>query len=110
MSHCETFYLHARGEKCYLDLGADSYNLPDYNSTYRVRTEGHNVMVFNPGREYGQKFGGQGRIIDCQFGQDPNEGVKKLAIHFEEIRTCKLSVSLSVIQEDVECTSIGKMQ
>jgi hypothetical protein len=48
-----TFVLDALGVRWALDLGADNYNLPGYFGKkrweyYRMRAEGHNVVVVNP--------------------------------------------------------------
>jgi hypothetical protein len=49
-----TFVLEALGERWFVDLGADNYNLPGYFGRqrwdyYRLRAEGHNTLVINPG-------------------------------------------------------------
>ncbi len=49
-----TFVLDALGQRWALDLGADNYNLPAYFGNkrwtyYRLRAEGHNTLVINPG-------------------------------------------------------------
>jgi hypothetical protein len=49
-----TFVLDALGERWALDLGPDDYNLTGYFEAfrwdyYRVRAEGHNTLVINPG-------------------------------------------------------------
>ncbi|MEX0774766.1 MAG: heparinase II/III family protein [Phycisphaeraceae bacterium] len=50
-----TFVLDALGRRWATDLGPDNYNLPAYFSKttrwtyYRMRAEGHNVVVVNPG-------------------------------------------------------------
>ncbi len=49
-----TFVLDALGVRWAVDLGADDYNLPAYFGNqrwtyYRLRTEGHNTVVLNPG-------------------------------------------------------------
>jgi hypothetical protein len=49
-----SFVLDALGKRFVMDLGADDYNMPGYFGSgrwnyYRMRAEGHNVMVFNPG-------------------------------------------------------------
>lgn len=51
-----TFVLDALGERWVVDLGADDYNLPGYFGKqrwtyYRLRAEGHNTLVLNPGAE-----------------------------------------------------------
>jgi hypothetical protein len=48
-----TFVLDALGHRWAVDLGADNYNLPGYFggqrwTYYRMRAEGHNVVVLNP--------------------------------------------------------------
>jgi hypothetical protein len=49
-----TLVLEALGERWFVDLGADNYNLPGYFGRqrwdyYRLRAEGHNTLVINPG-------------------------------------------------------------
>lgn len=49
-----TFVLEALGERWFVDLGADDYNLPGYFggqrwNYYRLRAEGHNTLLINPG-------------------------------------------------------------
>ena len=74
-----SFVLDALGKRWVLDLGADNYNMPGYFSTgtngkrwdyYRMRAEGHNTIVLNPGVKADQnplaatkiiKFGNKGK-------------------------------------------------
>ena len=53
-----SFVLDAFGKRFVMDLGADNYNAPGYFNTgangqrwnyYRMRAEGHNIVVINPG-------------------------------------------------------------
>jgi hypothetical protein len=49
-----SFVLDALGTRWAVDLGADNYNLPGYFGKqrweyYRLRAEGHNTLVINPG-------------------------------------------------------------
>jgi hypothetical protein len=49
-----SFILEAQGVRWALDLGGDDYNLPGYFDRnrwdyYRLRAEGHNTLVINPG-------------------------------------------------------------
>jgi hypothetical protein len=49
-----SFILEAQGVRWALDLGGDDYNLPGYFDRtrwdyYRLRAEGHNTLVLNPG-------------------------------------------------------------
>lgn len=50
-----SFILEALGTRWAMDLGADDYNMPAYFgnqrwSYYRLRAEGHNTLLINPGR------------------------------------------------------------
>jgi hypothetical protein len=50
-----TFVLDALGERWAEDIGSDDYNLPGYFGGkrwdyYRLRAEGHNTLVINPGK------------------------------------------------------------
>ena len=50
-----SFIFEALGERWLIDLGKDDYNLPGYfgdlrYTYYRMRAEGHNTLVINPGR------------------------------------------------------------
>jgi hypothetical protein len=50
-----TFVLDALGERWAMGFGADNYNLPGYFGKqrwdyYRLRAEGHNTLVVNPGK------------------------------------------------------------
>ena len=63
-----TFVLDALGVRWAVDLGADDYNLPAYFGNrrwtyYRLRAEGHNTLVINPGPEPDQDPAASGRII-----------------------------------------------
>lgn len=52
-----SFVLEAAGQRWAVDLGADDYNMPKYFSPdirwtyYRLRAEGHNTLVINPGQD-----------------------------------------------------------
>ncbi len=54
------FVLDALGERWAMDFGRDDYNLPGYFggqrwTYYRLRAEGHNTLVVNPGKDADQK-------------------------------------------------------
>jgi hypothetical protein len=62
-----TFVLDAEGERWAVDLGPDDYNLPGYFEPsrwdyYRVRAEGHNTLVINPGGDPDQSPAASARI------------------------------------------------
>ena len=58
------FILQAMGESYFVDLGKDSYNIPNYQcDAYRTRAEGHNTLVINPnGQKFDQTFAGWAEI------------------------------------------------
>ncbi len=50
-----SFVLDALGQRWAVDLGSDDYNMPGYFGAnrwtyYRLRAEGHNTLVLNPGK------------------------------------------------------------
>jgi hypothetical protein len=62
-----SFVLDALGQRWALDLGGDDYNLPGYFGRqryeyYRLRAEGHNTLVINPGEAPDQDPESVGRI------------------------------------------------
>jgi hypothetical protein len=64
-----SFVLDALGERWVVDLGADNYNLPGYfggkrYDYYRMRAEGHNTLVLNPGEGPDQD-----KKADCRIRQ-----------------------------------------
>ncbi|MCK4873405.1 MAG: heparinase II/III family protein [Phycisphaerales bacterium] len=63
-----SFVLDALGKRWALDLGGDNYNLPAYFGSkrwtyYRLRTEGHNAIVVNPGQQPSQDPTAHAKII-----------------------------------------------
>lgn len=66
------FVLDALGERWAMDFGHDDYNLPGYFGNqrwnyYRLRAEGHNTLVVNPGEGPDQKLTGT-KIIRFESG------------------------------------------
>jgi hypothetical protein len=62
-----SFVLDALGKRWAVDLGGDDYNLPSYfggkrYTYYRLRAEGHNTLVLNPGEGPDQETGGTATI------------------------------------------------
>jgi hypothetical protein len=67
--------LDALGQRFAVDLGADDYNLPGYfggqrYQYYRLRAEGHNTLVINPGKEPDQDLKAEARIARFVSGDD----------------------------------------
>ncbi|HTL56764.1 MAG TPA: heparinase II/III family protein [Candidatus Limnocylindrales bacterium] len=70
-----SFIFEALGERWAIDPGADDYNMPDYFGKqrwtyYRLRAEGHNTLVFNPGKDPDQDPAASASIT--RFGHDAN--------------------------------------
>jgi hypothetical protein len=71
-----SFVLDALGERWVLDLGADDYNLPGYFGKqrwtyYRLRAEGHNTLVLNPGTAPDQDPAGKATVT--RFHSTPSQ-------------------------------------
>jgi len=71
-----TFVLDALGHRWALDLGADNYNMPGYWDRkhqrwtyYRMRTEGHNVVLIDPDAEPNQAPDATAKIV--RFSSQP---------------------------------------
>jgi hypothetical protein len=70
-----SFVLDALGQRWALDLGADDYNLPGYFGAqrwnyYRLRAEGQNTLVINPGAGPDQDPKGFARLIRFESRPD----------------------------------------
>ncbi len=72
-----SFVLEAKGVRWAVDLGPDDYDLPGYFEEtgrrwdyYRLRAEGHNTLVIDPGKGPDQDPSGGGRIVS--FTGTPN--------------------------------------
>jgi len=70
-----SFVLDALGVRWVADLGADNYNLPGYFggqrwTYYRLRAEGHNTVILNPGPEPDQDPKGAARIAKYEARSD----------------------------------------
>ncbi|MBE7049733.1 MAG: hypothetical protein E7394_03060 [Ruminococcaceae bacterium] len=92
-----TFVMDAFGETFFIDLGADNYNVSDYYNTYRVRAEGHNVLVFNADERHGQKKGGIGGIEKYEFGENESFAIGNLSDVYDDdigIETYKRGVKI----------------
>lgn len=73
-----SFILDALGQRWAVDLGADNYNLPGYFggqrwNYYRLRAEGHNTLVINPGKEPDQDPKAAAKII--RFDSKPGRAI-----------------------------------
>ncbi|MHC4996543.1 MAG: heparinase II/III domain-containing protein, partial [Planctomycetota bacterium] len=74
-----SFIFYGLGEKWLIDMGTErqtylghQHRLPK-SDFYRIREEGHNTLVFNPGPEYGQDPKGRAEIE--RFESSPGEAL-----------------------------------
>lgn len=67
-----SFVFEALGERWAIDLGSDDYNMPAYFGNrrwtyYRLRAEGHNTLVLNPGQGPDQDSSARARFTSHEF-------------------------------------------
>ncbi len=79
-----SFVLDALGQRWAVDLGADDYNLPGYfggqrYTYYRLRAEGHNTLVLNPGQGPDQDPRPTARI--ARFVSEPDRAIRPRRPH-----------------------------
>jgi hypothetical protein len=80
-----SFVLDALGQRWAIDLGRDNYNLHDYFvpparwDYYRLRAEGHNTLVLNPGKEADQDPKAVASITRCEFSPETGFAIVDLS-------------------------------
>jgi hypothetical protein len=79
-----SFVFDAMGARWAVDLGSDDYNLPGYFggqrwNYYRLRAEGQNTLVINPGAGPDQESGAAARIIRFESAPERAFGIADLS-------------------------------
>jgi hypothetical protein len=79
-----SFVFDALGARWALDLGSDDYNLPGYFggqrwNYYRLRAEGQNTLVINPGSGPDQEPGAAARMIRFESRPERSFGIADLS-------------------------------
>ena len=79
-----SFVLDAIGERWFVDLGPDNYNLPGYFGSgrwnfYRNRAEGHNTVVVNPGSGADQNPQAKATIVTFKCDPDRSCAIADLS-------------------------------
>ncbi|MCX6925073.1 MAG: heparinase II/III family protein [Verrucomicrobia bacterium] len=78
-----SFVFDAAGVRWAMDLGADNYNLPGYFggqrwNYYRLRAEGQNTLVINPGEGPDQDLAARAQIIRFESGTERSFAIADL--------------------------------
>src|SRR6185436_3671178 len=78
-----SFVLDALGVRWAVDLGADNYNLPGYFGEqrwnyYRLRAEGQNTLVINPGAGPDQDSSAASRIVRFEMSDERSFAIADL--------------------------------
>jgi hypothetical protein len=78
-----SFVLDMLGERWFVDLGSDDYNLPGYFGShrwdfYRLRAEGHNTLVLNPDTAPDQDPRATANITHCKSTPDRASAIADL--------------------------------
>lgn len=108
-----SFVFDALGQRWAVDLGADDYNMPGYFGAqrytyYRLRAEGHNTLVLNPGQGPDQALSSVGRIRKFTSQPDRAAAVADMtAAYAEHARRVERGVALVnrravLIQDEVD--------
>jgi hypothetical protein len=79
-----SFVFDAMGARWAVDLGSDDYNLPGYFggqrwNYYRLRAEGQNTLVINPGAGPDQETGAAARMIRFESRPERSFGIADLS-------------------------------
>jgi len=98
-----TFVLDALGHRWALDLGPDDYNLPGYFGKqrweyYRLRAEGHNTVVIDPGAGPDQDPKAAGKIV--RFESAPKQAFAIAELPQQHTRGILLRNRREVVVED----------
>jgi hypothetical protein len=115
-----TFVLDALGQRFACDLGGDDYNLPAYFGNqrwtyYRLRAEGHNSLVINPGEGPDQDPKAAAKIIKFESTPERSFGVMDLTAAYAGAESILRGISLQhgtawdtvTVQDEVTLTKPG---
>lgn len=108
-----SFVFDALGHRWAVDLGSDNYNLPGYFGNqrwtyYRMRAEGHNTLVLNPGERPGQRPSAEAKIVRFNDAPDKAFAIADLTAAYEpEAQNVRRGIALRdrnriLIQDEVK--------
>ncbi len=108
-----TFVLDALGVRWAVDLGAGNYNLPGYFGSqrwtyYRLRAEGHNTLVLNPGPEPDQAPKASAKVV--RFSSEPGRAMavadltEAYAPHASSVKRgiARLGAGQALVQDELQ--------
>lgn len=102
-----TFVLDAAGQRWFHDLGGDSYALPGYFSNpqrwtyYRMRAEGQNTLVINPGADGGQRLSATPPVTLFRSGADGGRTVMDLTSAYAGVTSVQRGIAMVNGRRDV---------
>ncbi len=102
-----SFVLESDGVRWAVDLGADNYNLPAYFggkrwTYYRMRAEGHNTLLINPGKGPDQAKDALAKIASFKTNRDGSIATADLTVAYApHARSVMRTISLE--DENVHC-------
>lgn len=111
-----SFVLEALGERWFVDLGSDDYNMPGYFGKqrwtyYRLRAEGHNTLVLDPDGGPDQDPSAVAPIVRFQSGTDTPFAIADLTAAYKEHAT-KVERGIAMpgrrqvlVQDEIEASS-----
>lgn len=102
-----TFVLDALGQRWFHDLGGDSYALPGYFSNvqrwtyYRMRAEGQNTLVINPGSDGGQRLNAVPPVTLFRSDADGGRTVTDLTSAYADVTSVRRGIAMVNGRRDV---------
>jgi autotransporter-associated beta strand protein len=111
-----SFVLDALGQRWAYDLGGDDYSLTGYFGSqrwtyYRLRAEGHNTLVINPGSGADQKVGYTASVLRQETSADASLSVADLTPVYNGVSRAWRGVRLSrtdgslLVEDEIEATT-----
>lgn len=111
-----SFVLDALGKRWFYDLGGDNYALPGFFGSsrwtyYRLRAEGHNTLVINPGSAADQKVGALPTIIRQQSNADAAMSIADLTSAYTGVTRVWRGINLNrydgsvLLQDEIEASA-----
>ncbi len=102
-----SFTMDMEGVRWAIDLGADSYALPDYfteyvgGNYYRKRAEGHNTIVINPDETAGQQTWVYAPVEKFEGSETESIAIGDMSVNYPKAQSAKRGFMLTNNRKDV---------